>query len=145
MSQLDALLFPGGFGAAKNLCNFAVAGADCEVDEDVAKLIKTAHQLGKPMGFICIAPTLCAATFRDSGQRVELTIGSDFETAAAIEAMGAKHVACPANDIHLDHAHKIVSTPAYMLAKDIAEAADGIDRLVNKLIELCGAGLTPAG
>jgi enhancing lycopene biosynthesis protein 2 len=145
VEELDALLFPGGFGAAKNLCDFATAGADCEVDPVIANIIRAAHATKMPMGFMCIAPTICAAVFRGTDTRVELTIGNDAETAAAIEAMGAKHVICPVNEIHIDEGNNVLSTPAYMLAKNIAEAAEGIDRLVSKLLERCPASLTPAG
>jgi len=71
--------------------------------------------------------------------------GNDADTAAAIDAMGAKHVICPVNEIHIDEGNNVLSTPAYMLAKNIAEAAEGIDRLVSKLLERCPASLTPAG
>ena len=119
-SELDALIFPGGFGAAKNLCDFAVKGADCDVDPDVSKLVMDMHEAGKPVGFLCISPAMAAKIYGDAGIKgVKLTIGKDKETADAIRAMGAEHVDCEVGDYIVDADHKVVSTPAYMLAQRI--------------------------
>jgi enhancing lycopene biosynthesis protein 2 len=113
--DFDALVFPGGFGAAKNLCDFAVKGADCAPNAAVAKLVAAMYQAGKPLGFACIAPALAAAIFRDAGvPGVKLTIGDDEDTAAALRKMGAEHVALPVEEALVDAAHRVVSTPAYM-------------------------------
>lgn len=143
--ELDALVLPGGFGVAKNLSDFAVNGPACAVHPEVARLIRGMAAAGKPIGAICIAPAACAAVFREAASRVELTIGSDAGTAAALEKMGAKHVVCPAGEIHIDEGANVISTPAYMFDSPIAVVAKGIDKLVAKLLERCGAGLTPAG
>ncbi|HEX9795295.1 MAG TPA: isoprenoid biosynthesis glyoxalase ElbB [Planctomycetota bacterium] len=145
VDDFDALIIPGGFGAAKNLSDFAVRGAECEVDPDTARLIRATLDAGKPLGLICISPAVGAAVLRGSGRRPQLTIGRDFDTAAALEEMGAMHVACPVADVHVDEGLNIVSTPAYMLAGSIKEAAVGIEKLVVKILERCAAGLTPAG
>jgi len=131
--SLDALILPGGFGAAKNLCSFAVDGADCTVDEGAARLIRSLHAAGKPMGFICIAPVIAA---RLLGATV--TIGHDAATAAAIEAMGGKHEIKAAEEICIDEVRNVVSTPAYMCARRLAEAAVGIERLVTAVLQRAG-------
>jgi enhancing lycopene biosynthesis protein 2 len=131
--ELDALIFPGGYGAAKNLSTFAFKGADCTVHGDVARLVKQMHQAGKPIGAICISPVAIARIFGGEIQ-VDLTIGSDPETAEAIERMGAKHVEAPVTEIVVDEANKVVSTPAYMDAKTISEAAEGIGKLVDAVL-----------
>jgi enhancing lycopene biosynthesis protein 2 len=137
VEDFDALIFPGGFGAAKNLCDFAVKGTDCEVNADVARLIEEAHRSGKPIGFICIAPALAARVLQLAGiPGVKLTIGSDKGTAEAINSMGAVHVESDVHDAVVDEEHKIVTTAAYMLAGRISEAADGIEKLVTKVLEL---------
>jgi len=136
---IDALIFPGGFGAAKNLCNFATDGDKCVADPDVEKLLKAVHAQKKPIGAICIAPALIA---RVIGEGVELTIGNDAPTAQALESMGAKHEDCPVTEFKVDEQNNIVSTPAYMLAQSIHEAAQGIEKLVNKVIELAQAKQT---
>lgn len=133
--NLDAVVFPGGFGAAKNLCDFAFTGKDCTVRPDVARLIREMHDAGKPMGFMCIASVLAAKVL---GNRIQVTIGNDPVTAQAIEAMGARHVECPVDLCVMDDKHRIISTPAYMLARRIGEAASGIERLIKTLLKAAG-------
>ena len=132
--DLDALILPGGFGAAKNLSNFAVSGADMTVNEDLAKLILAIHSQKKPLGFICIAPAIGAKVLAEV--KPTLTIGTDADTAGALEAMGAVHQDCPVDEIVFDESNKVVSTPAYMLGPSIAPVAKGIDKLVTKVLEL---------
>ncbi|ENR2166248.1 isoprenoid biosynthesis glyoxalase ElbB [Vibrio vulnificus] len=133
VDDYDALLLPGGFGAAKNLTNFAISGTECQVNESVAKAYRDFAQAGKPAGYLCIAPTIIPMVY-PSG--VEGTIGNDVATAAAFNQMGGKHVECSVEEMHFDPQHKVLSTPAYMLAGSIVEAASGIEKLVNKLIEI---------
>jgi len=130
--ELDALILPGGFGAAKNLCNFAFEGANMSVDENLENLIKNMHAAGKPLGFICIAPAIAAKVLGEA--KPKLTIGNDPETAAAINGFGAEHIDCPVDDIVVDEPLKVVSTPAYMLGPSIAPVAKGIDKLVEKVL-----------
>ncbi|WP_282755215.1 isoprenoid biosynthesis glyoxalase ElbB [Desulfuromonas thiophila] len=132
--DFDALVLPGGFGAAKNLCNFAIKGADCDVDEEVAALIRALVAAGKPIAAICIAPVLLARILGSDGRKPRLTIGSDSTTATAMSAMGAEHVPCPVDDCVVDTQLKLVTTPAYMLARSITEAARGIDKTIQTLI-----------
>ncbi len=133
-AELDALVFPGGFGAAKNLCTFATAGRDLTVLPDVERLVREVHGAKKPVGFICIAPIIGAKVLGREG--VRLTIGNDAEVAAVVESLGARHVVCRVDEIALDEQHKVVSTPAYMLGPSIAKVAVGIDKLVAKVLEL---------
>lgn len=132
-AELDALIVPGGFGAAKNLSNFASQGSECRVDSDLAALAVAMHQSGKPLGFMCIAPAMLPKIFDFP---LRLTIGTDIDTAEVLEDMGAEHVPCPVDDIVVDEDHKIVTTPAYMLTQDIAQAASGIDKLVSRVLVL---------
>ncbi len=131
--QLDALIVPGGFGAAKNLSSFATQGAECSVDPDLSKLILEMHKRNKPMGFMCIAPTLLPKVF---DQPLRLTIGNDPDLGDVIDAMGGEPVICPVDDIVVDIENKVVTTPAYMLAQSIGEAAQGIDKLVSRVLDL---------
>jgi enhancing lycopene biosynthesis protein 2 len=133
-ADIDALIVPGGFGAAKNLCSFAVDGTDCSVQEDVARLIRDVVSAGKPMAAICIAPALVAKIFEGDASSPTLTIGTDEGTAKALEAMRATHQACPVNEVVVDPDLKIVTTPAYMLAGSIKEAADGIEKTVETVL-----------
>lgn len=128
-----ALIIPGGFGAAKNLSDFASQGAQCQVQADVLAAAKGFVAAGKPIGLICIAPALSAQIF---GPGVTCTIGTDADTAAAIEQMGGQHQDCLVGEIVEDRQHKLVTTPAYMLAQSISEAASGINKLVDRVLEL---------
>uniref|UniRef100_A0A831UEC3 Isoprenoid biosynthesis glyoxalase ElbB n=1 Tax=Geobacter metallireducens TaxID=28232 RepID=A0A831UEC3_GEOME len=134
-ADLDAVVFPGGYGAAKNLCNFAEKGAGAAVNPEVARLIREMAAARKPIGAICIAPALIAATLgRD--YKPKLTIGTDAGTAAAIGETGSEHVSCPVTEFVVDRENKIVSTPAYMLANRISETAEGIEKAVKAVIEM---------
>ncbi len=132
--EVDALILPGGFGAAKNLCDFALKGADCSVHPEVARLLRAVHAAGKPIGAICIAPALVAKLLGQEHPR--LTIGTDRDTAAALEKMGACHENCGVEGVVVDREHKLVTTPAYMLAQSIAQAAAGIEKLVAEVLAL---------
>ncbi|MGY2286076.1 isoprenoid biosynthesis glyoxalase ElbB [Pseudomonas gingeri] len=131
--EFDALIVPGGFGAAKNLSNFALEGANCSVQAEVLALAEAFAEAGKPVGLICITPALAAKIY---GPGVTCTIGNDADTAAALDKMGATHKECAVGDIVEDKARKLVTTPAYMLAQSIGEAASGINKLVDRVLEL---------
>jgi enhancing lycopene biosynthesis protein 2 len=132
-SDVDALIFPGGFGVAKNLCDYAMTGANCSINPDVLKLAKEIHKDNKPIGVMCIAPAMMAKIL---GEDIELTIGFDEQTANDINTMGAKHITCPVEDIIVDRDKKVVSTPAYMEANSIKEAAEGISKLVIEVLNM---------
>lgn len=131
--NFSAAILPGGFGAAKNLCDFAFKGADSSVNPDVKAFVSTLAKQQKPLGFICIAPAMIPKII-DSG--VICTIGNDPDTASAINTMGAQHQDCAVDEIVVDEKHKVVSTPAYMLADNVHQAYLGISKLVNKVIDL---------
>lgn len=133
VAEFDALLVPGGFGAAKNFSDFAVKGADASADQEVVTFCKAFAAAQKPAGYMCIAPSLLPFVY---GNGITLTIGHDSDTAKALEQMGAKHVNCDVDDIVIDEQHRVVTTPAYMLAGSLSEAASGIDKLVAKVVAL---------
>ena len=132
-ADFDALLVPGGFGAAKNLCDFAVAGDGMSVQPDFLQLAQQFHQAGKPIGLICIAPVMAAAI---CGDGTRCTIGNDPDTAAAIDAMGGEHLECPVTEARVDADKKMVTTPAYMLAGSVSEAYAGISDCVRNVLAL---------
>jgi enhancing lycopene biosynthesis protein 2 len=133
-NDLDALIIPGGFGAALNSCDFAIKGPNGTVNKDVLALIQSMHSSGKPIGAMCIAPALVALALKD--ENLQLTIGCDKGVAQGIEALGHKHVDCLTSEIVLDEKNKVVTTPAYMTATNIAEAYEGISKLVEKVLSL---------
>jgi enhancing lycopene biosynthesis protein 2 len=134
--QIDALIFPGGFGAAKNLCNFADKGPDCSVHPEVERLAGEMLDAGKPIGAICIAPAMLARIVGRRGMHPRMTIGNDKSTAAAMEQMGVHHLDCPCESFVVDEAHKIITTPAYMLGKGPAMVFEGIRKLVAEVLRL---------
>ena len=135
-ADVDALIFPGGFGAAKNLCDFASKGSECTAHPEVARLGREVISAKKPLAAICIAPALISRILGDDKLAHKLTIGSDEGTAEALEKMGTDHVSCPVSNFVVDPANKLISTPAYMLAGSIREAADGIERTVAELLKM---------
>ncbi|MDP2634513.1 MULTISPECIES: isoprenoid biosynthesis glyoxalase ElbB [unclassified Pseudoalteromonas] len=132
--HFDAVILPGGFGAAKNLCDFAVKGAEAQLQSDIKVACQQFASLKKPAGYICIAPVMIPLIY---GAGAKATIGNDADTAAAINTLGAEHINCAVNDIIVDKQHKLVSTPAYMLAESILEADAGIEKLVTAVINMC--------
>ncbi len=134
-ADLDAVIFPGGFGAAKNLCDFAMKGAAATVNPDVVRLLKEMIAAGKPIGAICIAPALIAAAL-GSDYAPLVTIGSDAGTAAEIEKTGAQHQNCSVTGVVVDRKNKLVTTPAYMLATRISQVCEGIDNCVREVVAL---------
>lgn len=139
--QFDAIVLPGGFGAAKNLCDFAMKGPDCTADEQTARVLTEAHAAGRPLGFACISPALAARVFGES-LHPTLTIGNDKGTAAGLEKLGAKHQDCAGEDIVIDEANRIVSTPAYMYDQRITSVFTGIGKMVDRVLEMANQ---PAG
>jgi enhancing lycopene biosynthesis protein 2 len=130
--SVDALIIPGGFGAAKNLSSYAFDGAKCTVNNEVATAIKSMHASGKPIGALCIAPVVLAKVLGE----VTLTIGQDQGTADNLAAMGASHQPTMQGEIVVDRERKIVSTPCYMLNSRIDQIAEGADKLVLAMLEL---------
>lgn len=133
-SELDALIFPGGFGAATNLSDFASKGARATVNRDVKRLLDEMMTERKPIGAICIAPAMLVAAVRERG--VEVTIGTDRGTAQTLESMGAKHVDRPVDDVHVDEKNRVVTTPAYMLGPGPKDVHRGIRKLVDKVLAM---------
>ncbi|MFZ6719646.1 isoprenoid biosynthesis glyoxalase ElbB [Undibacterium sp. Ji49W] len=133
VADYAAVFFPGGFGVAKNLSDFAIKGADCQIQADVLRFAKAVAAAGKPACYICIAPAMIPHVY---GSGTVVTIGTDEATAAAITAMGGQHISCPVEEFVIDKDKKLVSTPAYMLAENIADAATGIEAAVKATLAL---------
>jgi len=135
--DLDALVMPGGFGAAKVLSNFLSKGADCTVNDDTARLLREMHSAKKPIAAICISPAVVARALGEHGPT--LTIGNDADTAAALEQMGCKHKDCPTTEFVIDRENKIVSTPAYMLGPSVKDVNAGIEKTVSEVLAMIGS------
>lgn len=131
-ADYDALIFPGGFGAAKNLSTFAFEGPDCKINPDVENAIRTTVVAEKPIGALCISPVIIARVLVD----VEVTIGNDIDTANSVETMGATHINTTHGEIVFDEKYKIVTTPCYMLDAKIDQIAEGAENVVEKILEI---------
>lgn len=128
----DAVFLPGGFGAAKNLCTFAVDGPSCTIDPDVNRVLNAFHNAGKPVGAVCISPAVVVKALG----AVSVTIGADQGTADALASMGGHHSVQAVTECHIDRANKVVTAPAYMLDAPIDQVAIGIQRAVSAVLEL---------
>ena len=131
VNQFDAVIFPGGFGVAKNFFNYAFKGMDCEVDEQIAHIIKSVHQARKPIGALCISPVLMAKILGN----ITVTIGQDAKTARDIEQMGATNVNTSNGDVVTDKKNKIFSTPCYMLDANLVDIHEDAYNLVEAMME----------
>jgi len=134
VADFDALILPGGFGAAKNLSSFAFEGGGCTVNADVERALKETHAASKPIGALCIAPAVLAKVFGE----VQVTIGNDKDTVSALETLGTKHKITSHGEICLDETNKLVTSPCYMLDSSIAQIAEGADNAVKALLQLVG-------
>lgn len=130
--DFDALIFPGGFGVAKNLCSYAFDGINMQIDRVVEDVIRETHSAGKPIGALCISPVLITKILG----KIEVTTGNDPGTASDIEAMGGIHNEKGNGEIMVDRKNRIVTTPCYMLDASIADIAEGADKTVKALISI---------
>lgn len=131
-SDYDALILPGGFGVAKNLCTYAIDGVDFKIDTVVEKALKSTHEAGKPIGALCISPVLLAGIFSGA----DLTIGKDKNTAADIEKLGSVHIEAGPGEVVIDNSNRIVTNPCYMLDSRISEIAEGAENVVKAIMEM---------
>jgi len=130
-SAFDALLFPGGFGAAKNLSNLAFQGSNCIVNKEVEASIKAMLKAKKPIGALCIAPAVLAQVIKG----VEVTIGQDKGTAETIEKMGGRHINTNHGEVVEDKINRVFTTPCYMLDANILDIYSGAKNVVNSILE----------
>ena len=134
--EFDAVIFPGGTGMAKNIFDYAMTGPKCTVIRDVQRLVMEILDAGKPLGAICIAPVMVAKVLQKMGRSGIVTGGYNEQITADIQAMGIKTEPAKAYEIVVDEQNKIVTTPAYVEAQSIQQAAEGIEKLIKKVLEL---------
>lgn len=140
--QFDAVVFPGGFGAAKNLCDFATKGPDCTVNPQVRRVINEFHEEGKPIALCCIAPVIAAKVLgkASGGLGCAVTIGSDKDAASAIAKMGSTNIEHDVTAAHVDDDNNIITTPAYMCDAKVHEVYEGIGRMIEQTLERIASG-----
>lgn len=130
--DFDALVMPGGFGAALNLSSFAIDGPACSVNSEVENAVRSTHDAKKPIGALCIAPVILAKLIPNAN----LTIGSDAGVAEAVESLGASHSNTTHGEVIIDPANKLVTTPCYMLDAKVSDIYKGADALVREVLTL---------
>ncbi len=141
MKDYDALILPGGFGVAKNLCSFAFDGAAATVNPEAKRIINEAYDAKKPIGAICVAPALVALSLAEKNPEIILTLGTDKEANAALETIGVKSRDCLTTAFVLDEKNRIASSPAYMHGNSsISDLEKGISQCVKSVIEMCHQG-----
>jgi enhancing lycopene biosynthesis protein 2 len=128
--EYDALIFPGGFGAAKNLCNWAIKPDDCSVNPDVATAINAMFKASKPIGAMCIAPVIFASLFNDTN----LTTGNDPVSEKFIVGSGNTYTRTTHAEVVCDKARKLFTTPCYMLDATMDQVAQGTENLVREMM-----------
>src|SRR5262249_28397461 len=131
----DGIILPGGFGAAKNLCNFALQGSRAMVCAELQAVLEPMKKAHKPIGAVCIAPAIVALAFR--GEGIELTVGQISEVSQEIEKTGHRHVVRAADECHVDPVHRVITTPAYMYGDaPLHQIFSGIQKLVAEVVRL---------
>lgn len=128
----DALVIPGGLGAAKNLSTYFREGTKCTIEQSVAKAVTDTYQAGKPIGALCIAPVILARLIPG----VTLTLGQDPASAENAELMGATHLKTSHGEVVIDRKNKIVTTPCYMLDARVDQIGQGADKLIREIMQL---------
>jgi enhancing lycopene biosynthesis protein 2 len=128
--DFDALIFPGGFGGAKNLSTWAFEGDRSTVNPAVSAAIKSMHAQKKPIGALCISPVILAGVIRGT----VLTTGDDPSSAAYIEKMGSTYKKTGHGEVVSDPKNNIFSTPCYMLDARISQVAEGVDHIVKAML-----------
>jgi len=130
--KFDAVIFPGGFGVAKNLSTLAFDGSDCTVDPEVELAVIASVEAYIPIGALCVAPALIAKILPGA----DVTIGNDPETIKTIEKMGGIHHETDHAEVIIDKKYKLVTSPCYMLDAHILQIAEGTQNVVDELINL---------
>jgi len=133
INQYDAIIFPGGFGAAKNLSSYAYEGDNFSVNKDVENAIKQTVDAKKPIGALCISPIILAKLFSDA----KLTLGTDDDpSASSVKKMGVDYVASTHGEVVIDEKYKLVTSPCYMLNANIAQIGEGAENAVNTILSM---------
>jgi enhancing lycopene biosynthesis protein 2 len=142
--KLDALVIPGGFGAAKNLTKWAFSGPDGEINAEVKRIINEFVQAKKTIVGLCMGPTVIAKALQGAGLEERLTVGSTeekspYEIAAISQGMektGAVAEMKTIREIAVDHKNRIITAPCYMMEGSITDVRDNIKQAIDELFEM---------
>lgn len=115
VSNFDAIFFPGGFGAAKNLSTYATEGADMTVNADVKNILEEAVDEKINIGMCCISPII-AARVRNLFFNIQV-FGKKFDGPGVTLTLGSKGPCFPYQDT-IDVAEKFGNTIEH---KDVSD------------------------
>jgi len=130
-TEFDGLIFPGGYGVAKNLSDWAFKGQASRILPEVERCVRDMAKAGKPVAALCIAPVLYAKIFGN----VDLTVGDDESTIREIESLGTRHQTTSHGEIIVDTRNKLITSPCYMLDASIDQVGKGVENAVKALLE----------
>jgi len=144
--DFDALIMPGGFGAAKNLTKWAFSGPDGEINPEVKRIINEMVAAKKPIAAMCMSPTVVAKALESTPLHVKLTVGTTEEPSpyeidaisTGMQKTGAIVEMTAVENIVVDTEHKIITTPCYMMEASISQVYEGITKTVKQLMEMIG-------
>lgn len=144
ISEIDALIIPGGFGSAKNLTSWAFEGSAGTIHPSVKKLILDLLNANKPLVALCVSPVVVAKALEGSGIHSKLTIGSTAEASPyditgfsqGLESVGATTEMKTVREITIDRENKIITAPCYMMDASLLEVRNNIQQAIQALKEL---------
>lgn len=133
--EFDGIILPGGFGSAKNLCNYAFKGIEGSVHPEVSRVLNEFYRLKKPIGAICIAPMILALNFKSKG--LKLSFGKESTASDDLSFLGHTHYETKTNVAFVDRENRIVTTGAYMDDNaNLFDVFEGIEALVVEMTKL---------
>lgn len=134
INDYEGLLLPGGLGAVTNWCDFAQTGIECHVEDSISRVLEEGYKQKLVIGAMCIAPVIVAKVLGKHG--ITVTIGNDKTVAKSIESTGAHQQDTKVEEACVDEKNRIVTTPAYMLARNISEVNQGARSMIKAMIAL---------
>lgn len=143
-NDIDAMVIPGGFGAAKNFTSWAFNGSDGEILPEVKLLLVNLINIGKPIAALCVSPVVLAKALEGSTITPTLTIGTDKEPSPyditaftdGLQKTGMQTEMKSVREINIDVKNKIISAPCYMMEASIVDVRKNIRSAIEALRDL---------
>lgn len=144
INEIDGLVMPGGFGAAKNFSKWAFQGAAGDINPIIKEFINKVMKAGKPIATLCVSPVVVAKALEGSGKHPKLTLGTDKDPSpydikadsVGLAAMGAQPEMKSITEILVDEENKLISAPCYMMEVGVKEVRANVKMAVEKMMEM---------
>lgn len=144
-ADIDAVILPGGFGAAKNFTTWAFKGPEADILPEVKLFLVNMSNVGKPICALCVSPVVVAKALEGSAIHPSLTLGTQAEKSpydiaafsAGLRKTGAEVYEKGILELNIDTENRIVSAPCYMLETDILAVRNNIKAAVEATLVLC--------